>query len=263
MKCCFTLSGNDSKYLEMAKVLVLSARVNTDLDMYCIYDGEDEGFVDFLHRQNVHVLLWTISFLDELKMNYQGERSIQFCRGTYMCMELPKVLHEYGVLDEYILYVDTDIMFLGSIELDSLKPNYFSSSSDWGQNDWSRFSTGVMVMSIPNLLNMYPSFLAHLKGHHFNFPNTEMGPCDQGAWNTFYVNGEHERLDPIYDWKPWWGINENARIVHFSGPKPQQVKNLLELDKPTNEQEQLQKFVVGENPEAYKHYVSIWDGYVM
>jgi len=120
-------------------------------------------------------------------------------------MELPKVLNEYGVLDEYILYVDTDIMFLGSIDLDCIKPSYFSSSSDWDNNDWSRFSTGVMVMNIHNLFEKYPSFLAHLKSHRFNFPNTDMGPCDQGAWNTFYINNEHEKLDPLYDWKPWWG----------------------------------------------------------
>ncbi len=179
MKCCFTLSGNDSKYLEMAKVLVFSALANTNLEMYCIYDGKDEKFVNFLRRQNVHVLFWQITFLDELEINYQGERSIEFCRGTYLCMELPKVLNEYGVLDEYILYVDTDIMFLGSIDLDCIKPSYFSSSSDCDKNDWSRFSTGVMVMNVHNLFEKYPSFLAHLKSHRFSFPNTDMEPCDQ------------------------------------------------------------------------------------
>ncbi len=262
MKCFFTLSGTDFQYIQMAKVLVRSALANTDLELFCVYDGEDRDFTRWLRDASVDVIKWKISFLEELILEYEGDRSIDFCRGTYLCMELPKILAEYGVKDEHVLYVDTDTMFSGPVELRAFKPHYFASSSDWEQNEWSRFSTGVIVMNLPNLLGKYPGFVAHLKKYKFNFTHTRMGPCDQGAWNTYYKNGEHERLDPLYDWKPWWGINPDAKIVHFSGPKPQEAKRLLNMDKPRDENEQLQKFMVSENPEAYKHYIRVWKSYL-
>ena len=168
----------------------------------------------------------------------------EFCRGTYLCMELPRIVDEYGIIDEHILYVDSDVMFTGPIDLTDCKPTYFASSSDWKLDDWSRFSTGVIVMNVLNLRVDYPKFLKHLRKHSFDFSFAKMGPCDQGAWNTFYVNGEHEKLTPEYDWKPWCGINNNTRIVHFSGPKPQDVIRLKGLIKALSDKEQLYSFVV-------------------
>ncbi len=92
MKCFFTLSGTDFRYVEMAKVLVQSAQANTDLELFCVFDGEDENFTRWLNASDVCVLKWQVSFLDELITEYHGEKSIEFCRGTYLCMELPKII---------------------------------------------------------------------------------------------------------------------------------------------------------------------------
>ena len=86
-------------------------------------------------------------------------------------------------------------------------------------------------MNVPNLRINYPDFSMRLRKHNFDFSFAKMGPCDQGAWNSFYANGEHEKLIPEYDWKPWWRINQKTRIVHFSGTKPQDVNVLKDLRK--------------------------------
>ncbi len=262
MKCFFVLSGDDNDYYQMVRVLVKSAFKNTDVDLYCVYDGSSEEFVRWLEIAGVTVLRWRVSFLEELVLCYNGDRSIEFCRGTYICMEIPRILEFYSFRDEHILYVDADVMFTGPVELDDCKPRYFASSSDWKIDDWSRFSTGVIVMNRVNLLDRYPAFLHHLRVHNFNFSHTGMGPCDQGAWNTFYTAGEHDKLESVYDWKPWWGINDAANIVHFSGPKPKKVEYYLQAGKPLNQKEQLDKFVVNESSDAYEYYVKMWRSYL-
>ena len=115
MNCFFALSGSDDDYHQMAQVLVRSALKNTGLALYCVYDGSSDEFVRWLELAGVTVLRWQVSFLDELIRYYNGERSIEFCRGTYLCMELPKILEAYAFRDEYILYVDADVMFTGPV----------------------------------------------------------------------------------------------------------------------------------------------------
>ncbi len=262
MKCFFTISSGDHEYYEMAKVLVLSALDNTDLELYCVYDGQENYFTKWLQLKSVIVLPWKITFLKDLKKIYDGKKSIRFCRGTYLCMELPIIISAYNITDDFVLYVDTDVMFNGSIELNNQHPKLFSSSTDWEVDSWLRFSTGVIVMNTKKLRMQYPKFLIHLQTHNYNFEFAKMGPCDQGAWNTFYT-GKNEKLDQVYDWKPWWGVNKNARIIHFSGPKPNLVDRILnqnELETLT-ELEYRYKFVVNENIRAYRTYLKRWKYY--
>ena len=262
MKCIFNLSTGDKAYLEMAKVLVLSATIHTSLEFICVFDGKDRGFREWMEDHRVTVLDWKISFLSNLTAIYDGKMSIQFCRGTYLCMELPRILEKHGIIDDYVLYVDTDVMFCGNIELEDCRPAYFSAPSDWARDDLSRFSTGAMVMNVMSLQTCYPEFVNHLSVHNYNFEFAGMGPCDQGAWNTFY-RGKHEQLSPIYDWKPWWGRSEDARIIHFSGPKPRDISRLINTASPTSEKDCLHKFVVDQDPDAYQFYLDLWEEYAI
>ena len=102
MKCIFNLSSGDKAYLEMAKVLVLSATIHTSLELICVFDGKDRGFREWIEDHRVTVLDWKISFLSNLMAIYDGKMSIQFCRGTYLCMELPRILEEHGIIDDYV-----------------------------------------------------------------------------------------------------------------------------------------------------------------
>lgn len=257
MRCVFTLSGSSREYSEMARVLVLSAREYTNLELICVYDADDEGFVHWLKRHDVRVLRWRITFWDDLVERYSGEKTLEFCRGTYLCMEIPRILETFNIADRIILYVDVDMMFRGCVkDLNVLEPDYFAAPADWDFNDLTRFSTGVIVMNIPSLLEHYANFLQHLRKYNYDFGFAGMGPCDQGAWNTYWGTN-YESLNPIYDWKPWWGFSKDARILHFSGPKPHHVNRILKEGE-YNEIDPIHSFVINEDPDAYYKYLNEW-----
>ncbi|MDB5022863.1 MAG: hypothetical protein JWP78_618 [Mucilaginibacter sp.] len=261
MKCFFAISGENNEYFDLIKTLVHSAKKNTNLDLYCIYNGLGFNSLDWLTKQSVSTLNWEISFLNDFQDKYDGLTDRNICKGMYLCTELPLVLQYYNILDEYILYVDVDTIFCGPIELGDIRPEYLSCTPDWALEDWSRYGTGVILMNVKNMLNKQTEFHEHLKSHNYNFEHMRMGPCDQGAWNSFF-HKYIERLDPLYDWKPWWGINDKAKIIHFAGPKPAFINiclNKLPFDKRYTEIEYLRKLLINEHIESYTHYLKIWE----
>lgn len=265
MKCIFTLAGSNSRYVEMTKVLVASAYHNTNLDLYCLYDGNDAGFIAWLKKWGVTVLPWRVTFFDDIYKHYKGNKSFQFCVGTYLCTEIPWALRYYGILDRYVLYVDTDTMILNDVFLDHHTPSYYAAPPDWDITDWSFVSAGVMLLNTDKLLESYPAFLDYLKDHNFDFDFAGHGGADQGAWNTFYAD-LWDKLEPKYDWKPWWGFNPEASIVHFSGPKPQDLPDLLNDPFEHDENPLTRKinvFVVNQDLDAFKRYLHIWRKYRM
>ena len=38
----------------------------------------------------------------------------------------------------------------------------------------------------------------------------------------------YDELPEIQNWKPYWGTNEDAEIIHFHGPKPPHAKALMD-----------------------------------
>ncbi|MEX0918986.1 MAG: hypothetical protein WDZ85_03435 [Candidatus Paceibacterota bacterium] len=193
----------------------------------------------------------------------RGKKSLEFCAGTYLRTEIANAFDYYGVKDRYTLFVDVDTMILNEIDLDDVETSYFAASPDWDISDWSSVGTGVMLINIERMKRDYPKLVQHLIKHNFDFAFDGNGPCSQGAWNTFF-RGKWDRLDPLYDWKPWWGFNPEAKVVHFSGPKPKEIPRLL-VDqtnkKGKSESEEIKRFVVNCNREAFLRYSSMWEEY--
>ncbi len=263
MKCVFTLAGSDVRYAEMVKVLVVSAKYVSNLELYCLYDGDDESLVQWLSKSGVVVLPWRVSFAADMVGRYRGTKSIQFCLGTYLCTDIPIALRYYGISDEFVLYVDVDTVFLGDIDLGGCRPKYFAAPPDWDIGDWSFVSVGVMLLNTQTLLDSHPAFMQHLRNHAYDFDFAGHGGADQGAWNTFY-HGLWDNLGPEYDWKPWWGFNPKAHIVHFSGPKPRDVRAILidPVERPNDPlSRKINFFVIKQNPDAYRRYLHIWEKY--
>lgn len=260
MKCVFTLAGNNPQYVEMTKVLVVSSYINSSLELYCLYDGDDEELVRWLQSWKVKVLPWRVTFYQDLVKCYKGTKSLQFCAGTYLCTEIALALRTYNIEDQYVLYIDTDTMILNDLRFDSLKPEYYAAPPDWDQSDWSFVSAGVMFLNVEKLFKDYPNFLAYMYSHNFDFDFAGHGGADQGAWNTFY-EGRWCNLSPEFDWKPWWGFNPGALIVHFSGPKPRQLFDLLRrpVDAPDDPMSRrIATFVVNQDLDAFQIYLQIW-----
>jgi hypothetical protein len=85
---------------------------------------------------------------------------------------------------------------------------------------------------------------------------------DQGALNEFY-GPSREVLGREYNWKPHWGVDENAVIVHFHGPKPWDFR-LWQHDAAAFNRRQpaLEPFLQPHTEAAYEHYVARFEEYL-
>ena len=84
-------------------------------------------------------------------------------------------------------------------------------------------NAGVMLINVPWMRRTYDEFVAWAfsdanaaRGLHFG----PYGPGDQGAYNEFYSGKFVVHRWPLFNWKPYWGFNARAKLVHFHGPKP-------------------------------------------
>lgn len=260
MKTVFTVTDRDPYYLLMAKVFVLTARKNSNAELCCIYDGQQGEFTSWLARHEVRCIQWQVPFINDICKKYTGKKSVDYCAGAYLCVEIPNAFRANGIDDTHVLYMDVDTIVLNDLCIDDRRPKYLAATPDWDISDWGFFGAGVMLINLEQVRCDYNRFVEHLYRHNFDFAFVGHGPCNQGAWNTFYKD-KWERLSPEYDWKPWWGVNPLAKLVHFSGPKPFEIAALLtnNEEEPETERQKINKFVVQKAPNAFRSYLGMWN----
>ena len=87
-------------------------------------------------------------------------------------------------------------------------------------------NSGVILQNVSAMREEYPQFMAWLfspENVQRGFSWGGAGPCDQGALNTYFEGRTLIRSMPLFNWKPYWGWNPAAAIVHFVGPKPGEI----------------------------------------
>jgi hypothetical protein len=137
-----------------------------------------------------------------------------------------------------------------STELNKLKPQYFYASSEFVKEKKDFFNSGVMWINIENMAKTTPLFREVLtKTNFFNKRN------DEGSLNEFY-KGKYDFLDIKFNWKPYWGINKDAIVVHFHGPKPMTAKSYLEGN--TRVSPVYTPLINKNTVEAYQYYTNIY-----
>lgn len=65
--------------------------------------------------------------------------------------------------------------------------------------------------------------------------------------------GRWDRLAPEYNWKPYWGLNPNAKIVHFHGIKVENIERVFRGESV----QPIQAKLFGKAPEAYKEFYEL------
>lgn len=227
MKCyiCLTDSIVTRKdYLDLLKVMLISARKNTSLHLVCLYDGNTNDLVyNLLKEFNVEIILHQLPYKQELMEIYPREwmlqnlgKEIEYNRifGTFMRMEIPVVEKE----EKYVLYSDIDVIFNADILLEELPhPTYLAAAPEYERNveDMEYFNAGVLVMNIQGMKEKYEEFILKMKNRERNIS----GLFDQGYLNELCFK-DMELLPIEYNWKPYWGINDKAKLIHFHGMKP-------------------------------------------
>jgi hypothetical protein len=222
-------SAQFEQYAEMIKVAVHIASKHTSLVPHFIYDGEENSLTSWLRGRGVTVV-HRRSFL------YEGLREIAERRndpnvlttgsGAFLRTELPGLARDLGLADEYVLYTDCDVMFVGEVcdYLGQLRPRYFTVGPESNSRDYNVMNSGVMLMNLPNMAATDQQFRGFMRAE---LESLTRSTWDQEAYIRFYgrrLTGRQtwDRLPIEYNWKPYWGTSPSAKIVHFHGPKPHQ-----------------------------------------
>ena len=219
-------------YADLLRVALHTALKHTSLAPHFLYDGRDNALTDWLREREIPIIRCRTPLFDRLRELSQRKRDPQILEigaGAFLRVDLPKITHELGMDDTYVLYTDCDVMFMHEVaeDLNKIGCRYFAVAPEFDPADYQHMNTGVMLMNLKNLRAVDEIF------RKFVIANLEVFPCwDQSAYQWFYraprnkffrTNG-WDRLPIEYNWKPYWGDYSSAKIIHFHGPKPFQRK---------------------------------------
>lgn len=207
---------------ELLHVAVVSARAHTSLIPICLiedtdYPAELQSKIDILINNGVSIIKHNAEIFPSVEAVFGKEASSPF-NGHWLRTDIPVIEKE----DEFVLYTDFDVMFRSDVTKTELHPAFMSCGPEHGIDDWSYFNSGVMLMNLPALRSTREEF--------FSIVRQRIGEAqphnDQYMLNLCYGD-RYEKLPLSWNWKPYWGFSEEAKIVHFHGPKPGVIKNIL------------------------------------
>lgn len=227
MKCYFALTApdkNNAVYTELFEVALKSARQNTTLDLYALYDGPKEHpCYTLMEKYAVKIIEHQFSHKNDIAKTYTESYLLSHygkvipyekLAGTFMRLDIPFI----EKTDDFVLYSDIDVIFLEDIkEEDFPKTKYLAAVSEFSKNieDDGYFNAGILFMNIEGMKEKASKIFDDLNVGKAN----ETGIFDQGYLNQYCYN-DLQILPLEYNWKPYWGYNEKAKIIHFHGIKP-------------------------------------------
>jgi len=212
-------------YGDMVKVAIHTALRHTSLQPHFLYDGGENQLTRWLRDRAVPIISCR-TFLDHEIARLRGgkdEANIHStARGILLRIELAQLGLSLG-LGERVLYTDCDVFFRGEVtrELAAIDCTYFAVGPESNREDYFNMNTGVMWMNLPMLRTVDAEFRAFVRQHVSRLPTMAW---DQGAYREFFSSSDQtfrwDKLRPELNWKPYWGDNAMAPIIHFHGPKP-------------------------------------------
>ena len=260
-------SQMSSSFEDMVKVAVMSNRRHTSLVPVCVTTSHPLSALSrFLVSLGVRVIHHSPAWADAMRRKVLGIKRRNEMNGheheqdkshlygdpdamigTFMRIDLPII----GLLDDFVLYTDVDVMFkseidwgvlLGSARFPLIKrandftkgrwdyappgqpglPLFLSASSEMSKSTRPEFlNAGVMLLNMRNLRDTYDAFKKFiLSSDDLHWPE---GPGDQGAYKVFYRTDDgtpHANFLPwTLNWKTYWEPNPEAKLIHFHGPK--------------------------------------------
>jgi hypothetical protein len=208
-------------YAGMVKVAVHSALANTDLEPVFVYDGGENELMDWLADRGVMIIRRSSVFSSQIEGLADGKKVQELgaiARGAYLRVEVPQIVREQRWADKFVLYTDCDVMFLPEFRGAALnfEPDYFAVAPEENPEGWEAINTGVMLMNVDALLADYVAFKSTILRE---LERSVQSSFDQHAYRIHY-QGRWAQLPSVLNWKPHWGINPEAQIIHFHGPKP-------------------------------------------
>lgn len=241
-------------YERLIKAAVVSCRKNTNLEPICLYYGEDHPVLDWLKSHSVRVIGHSSSLLDTITSTPpRGQWQPSIATGAYLRLDIPLLEQE----DDFVLYTDSDIIFTGPLEYEGEQPEFFACAPEEKKENWQFFNSGVMIINVENMRRVHADFSKYAALRMNRIFTAGRGTYDQGVLNAYFA-GLWSRLPLEYNWKPYWGINPEARILHFHGPKPDHLRALMQNKDDPNIPAVYRAFFAW-NPEGCAHYAQRFD----
>jgi lipopolysaccharide biosynthesis glycosyltransferase len=238
-------------YVRYIKCAVNSARKNTDLEPHFLYDGKPNELTEWLHGKGVTTHYLRSRFYDVFEKRAEQGLNAKVASGAFLRAEIPDITYDR---DPFVLYTDCDVMFLGNVSaLSEMKPKHFACAPEFNQDDWRYFNSGVMVMNTKSMHDKMPGFEKLVKGSSAKQLSVSY---DQEMYNIMYKD-RWDRLPPEYNWKPYWGLNDDAKIIHFHGIKVENIERVMCGE----EVQPIQKRMYEKAPEAYKQLCGLAVGF--
>jgi lipopolysaccharide biosynthesis glycosyltransferase len=240
-------SEHGRKYEYFAKVAVYSAKKYAPgLRPIMIYNGKENQFTQEIRDLGVQIIFHELSFQAEIEnCDSRDDLWRQVAKGAMLRLDIPEVITS----DEVVLYTDTDIFFLKDPTSYGLFTNVIAVAPEFDINDFVKVNTGAMLINLGGARHRFKSLI------DWTIKNLHLVPdYDQGAIRAFF-SGDWDRLDPLMNWKPYWGVNENAIVLHFHGPKPNDFDSLTLQPSAMGG---IYDLLYNNDQAAYRYYISKW-----
>ncbi len=266
-------SLKNQQFIRLLRLALFTAKKNTKLDPFLIYEGKPCDEVSILSSEGIKILSTTLSISDELEAwmsdNYPGRQHLTTRRGAFLRTEMPRVLKEHEITDEFVLYTDCDVMFMKAPDIAHVHPKCIAACGrKEGSSRWLRrggywhFSSGVLVINTRSVTNSYVDFQQFVLGNGNGierpsspFFQKNLFLSDQVSLNLFYRN-RIDNMPAKLNWNPSSGVSEKAEIVHFNGLKWTEWAQFEDKQLTEHRQSKFAK-QIGKGINSYRYYCEL------
>ncbi|WP_400766895.1 hypothetical protein [Methylosinus sporium] len=243
---CLNASALD-RYAGHLRVAVRTAIDLAGLEPHLVFDGEADRLRAILgHDAPVHIHSRRSGLIEAIEATPETpDWSRSIAAGAFLRLEIPLI----ETKDEFVLYTDCDVLFARPVELSPLRPRYFAAAPQHEPHEWSQFCSGVLLLNVPAMRAEYEPLMRRARAalglpHHY----------DQEALNAHFA-GRWDHLPLAMHWKPYWGVEWGASIVHFHGPKAEDARRLAAAPAGADLLSQL----YARDPRGYAHFLRFYD----
>jgi hypothetical protein len=273
---------SEQSYGDFARVAVLSARQNTKLEAFCLYDGVPCDLTCWLEAHGVTILPAHFRFArwwQETAERRSLPSMARIALGAFLRFELVEVMARERLNDNFAFYTDCDVIFARDPEplLAALKPHFFAVAPETFPHKRLHMNSGAMWLNCYTLRSENPPFFEFAEKH---MEQAWSSSYDQGIYRA-YFNPPHKwawkmgipdrlfyavmsrlplktwKWDDLpleLNWKPYWGENDDAAIIHFHGLKPTQRAALERGELPPN--------IAAMHTPAWEKYAAQWENWL-
>lgn len=253
-------------FQDMIKVGVISAKKNTLLTPICFFDGCGTPHIfQWLESNDVQVIRARVPFYEELFSStvLQANEGTPYQPSQASGAYLRLYASDY-IKDEFFLYTDCDVMFLQNPNLNLVKPKVLAACREFIITDGEieiidrSFNSGVIIFNRNGFNDVREKVVSVARDHHYY--HRVHCSYDQSILNIALAD-KWESLPAEFNWRPFQGICKQACILHFHGPKPTRISEIMSgKDVPESP---LMARIVERNYSAYEHYVNIFNSFLI